>query len=219
MADNESVDRIVDQILEDGEKEVSSILEKAERTASEILEKARNMADEIGGKILREAEEKGDLARRRLLSSVNIEVKRAKLKAREEIVSKINEEVERGLADARSETEYPELLADLIVEAISGLEGDTFQVYVDRRDIGLLDEKVFRMVRETMAVESRDISGLEALVLEKSSLGGARVGVPGGKVIFDNTFEARIYRLRDRTRNIIFEEVFEIEGSEGSGSA
>ncbi|MCK4538952.1 MAG: hypothetical protein KAV42_09175 [Candidatus Krumholzibacteria bacterium] len=219
MADNESVDRIVDQIMEDGEKEISSILEKAERTASEILEKARNSADEIAGKILREAEEKGDLARRRLLSSVNIEVKRAKLKAREEIVSKVNREVESGLADARAEAGYPELLADLIAEAIRWLDGDSFQVYVDRRDLSLLDEKVFRAVREAMATESRDITGLEAMSLEKNSLGGARVGVPGGKVIFDNTFEARIYRLRDRTRNIIFEEIFESEGSEGSGSA
>ena len=89
------------------------------------------------------------------------------------------------------------------------LEGDTFQVHVDRRDIGLLDENVFSAVREAMAAESRDIAGLEPMPLEKNSLGGARVGVPGGKVIFDNTFEARIYRLRDRTRNIIFEEVFE----------
>jgi V/A-type H+-transporting ATPase subunit E len=219
VADNESVDRIVDQIKEDGEKEISSILEKAERTASEIIEKARDSVDEIAGKILKEAEEKGDLARRRLLSSVNIEVKRAKLKAREEIVSKINEDVERGLADARAEAGYPELLAELIVEAVRGLDGDTFQVYVDRRDIGLIDEKVFGMVREAMAAESRNISGLEAMLLEKNSIGGARVGVPGGKVIFDNTFEARIYRLRDRTRNIIFEEVFESGGSEGSGSA
>ncbi|HSG28186.1 MAG TPA: V-type ATP synthase subunit E family protein [Candidatus Krumholzibacterium sp.] len=219
MADNESVEKIISQIQEDGEQEISSILSKAESTASGILEKAAQNAGEIAEKILKDARDRGELTRRRLLSSVSIEVKRARLKAREEIISKINDMVRTELERVRGSEGYPDIMAGLIVEAVLSLEGDSFQVYADRRDLSMLEEKVFPMVKEALVPEGRKVARLEAMQLEKDSLGGARVGVPGGRVVFDNTFEARMYRLRDRTRDIIFEEVFETEGSEGSGSA
>ncbi len=219
MVNNESVDKIVGQIQEDGEKERRSILEKAGQTASEITGRAENNRDEIAARIIKEAQDKGDLARRRLLSSVKIEVKRARLKSREEIVSRINARVGAVLGEARKDADYPSILTDLVVEAVRKLRGDSFFVHVDRRDIGTLREKVFPEVKRRMAAESRQVAVLEAVELEKDSFGGARVGVPDGKVIFDNTFEARLYRMRDEARNIIFRVVFEPEGREGSGSA
>jgi vacuolar-type H+-ATPase subunit E/Vma4 len=219
LVNNESVDRIVAQIREDGEKERLSILEKARQTASEITGKAEKNRDEIAAGIIKDARDKGDLAMRRLLSSVKIEVKRAKLKSREEIVSRINAKVGGVLGEVRKDADYPAILTDLVMEAIRKLRGDSFFVHVDRRDLGTLREKVFPEIRKRMAAESRQIAVLEAVELEKSSFGGARVGVPDGKVIFDNTFEARLYRMRDEIRNMIFREVFEPEGREGSGSA
>lgn len=219
MVDNESVDKIVSQIREDGEREMKSILEKADQTASEIISKAESQSEAAVEKIRKEALEKGETARRRLLSSVNIEVKRAKLKAREDVVNKAGKMVEELLAGSREKDDYPEVLAGLVVEALRGLDGSEFQVYADRRDVAVLKEKVFPAVIEKMSGEAKEIGSIEALPLEKSSMGGVRVGVPGGKVIYDNTFEARIYRMRDKIRNIIFESVFEPEGSEGSGSA
>lgn len=219
MVNNESVDRIVNQIREDGEKEIRSILDKARETASEITGKAEKIRDETVARMIKEARDKGELAERRLLSSVKIEVKRAKLKSREEIVSRINAMVRGALEETRKDADYPAILTDLVMEAVRILRGDSFFVYVDRRDIGTLREKVFPEVRKRMTAESRQIAVLEAVELEKASFGGARVGVPDGKVIFDNTFEARLYRMRDEIRNSIFREVFEPEGREGSGSA
>ena len=57
--------------------------------------------------------------------------------------------------------------------------------------------------------------GMEAKPLEEQTLGGARISVLGGNVIFDNTFEARLYRLRNEVRHIIFDEVFTEQESEG----
>ncbi|MBN2071009.1 MAG: V-type ATP synthase subunit E [Candidatus Krumholzibacteriota bacterium] len=219
MVDNESVERIVSQIFEDGEKEIASIIDKAQRTASEITAKAEKAGEEIAARILKESKEKGDTIHRRLLSSVNIEVKRTKLKAREEIVAAVNKKVRDGLEGVRSGSDYPGLLAVMIIEAITALDGGRFQVYVDRADIDLLRKEVFDIVKEKIRKEGREIELLEDMVLDKRSIGGARVGVPGGRVIYDNTFEARMYRMRDEIRNIIFEEVFEPEGSEGSNSA
>lgn len=219
MVDNESVEKIVSQIEDDGEREIRSILEKADRTASDMLERAAAKGEEAAGKILKEAREKGETQHRRLLSSVSIEVKRAKLKAREEVVSSITETVGKELEKVRGREDYALILAELVLEGVKGLEGGEFQVYADRRDLEVLEKKVFPSLRKRAGDEGIKVETLEAVPLEKSSIGGARVGVPGGKVIYDNTFEARMYRLRDDIRNVIFDEVFEPEGREGSGSA
>ncbi len=219
MVDKESVEKICEQIREDGEREIASILDKARSTAADILGKAEAKGSEATEKIMRDARERGETESRRLLSSVNIEVRRTKLKSREDVVGVIRKKVEEELAGIRSSGDYPGILTRLVVEAILGLEGKSFIVYVDKKDLGLLEEKVFPRVKEMMEAESSPVSSLQARPLEKSSTGGARVGHPGGKVIYDNTFEARLFRYRDDIRMTIFDEVFYSEDGGETGSA
>jgi vacuolar-type H+-ATPase subunit E/Vma4 len=219
VVDKESVEKICGQIREDGEREIASILEKARSTAAGIRSKAESKRDEVTGKILNEAKERGETESRRLLSSVNIEVRRAKLRAREEVVGVITKKVQDLLEGIRGSDEYPQILTELVIEAIIGLEGKSFVVYVDKKDLELLEKAVFPRVKEKMKEESSPVSSLQARPLDKSSAGGARVGHPGGKVIYDNTFEARMFRYRDDIRMTIFDEVFYKEDGGESGSA
>lgn len=219
MVDNESIERICGQIREDGEKEIESILDKARRTAGDITGKAEAQKEEIAARIMREAGERGKTESRRLLSSVSIEVRRAKLRAREEVVSVVGGLVEAKLREMRGSERYPGILADLVTEAVRGLDGKSFVVSVDKRDLGLLDAEVFPRVKRAMSAEGRPVNSLQARPLEKSSLGGARVGVPGGNVVFDNTFEARMFRFRDEVRARIIDRVFYADTAGESDSA
>jgi vacuolar-type H+-ATPase subunit E/Vma4 len=219
VVDKESVEKICGQIKEDGEREIASILDKARSTAADIIGKAEAKRDEATEKIMRDAKEKGEMESRRLLSSVNIEVRRTKLKAREEVVGVITKKVEEELSGIRSSAGYADILTGLVVEAVRGLEGKSFVVYADKKDLKLLEEKIFPRVKETMVAESAPVSSLQARPLEKSSAGGARAGHPGGNVIYDNTFEARMFRYRDDIRMAIFDEVFYPEDDGETGSA
>ena len=219
MVDNESVDKICSRIREDGDKEIESILDKARRTAEDIVSKANRAGEEAAEKILKEAREKGEIAHRRLLSSVNLEVKRAKLRAREEIVSAVNERAEKAIAGRRKSGDYAAVLAGLVLEAVSALEGDSFIVRANAEDIDLVESTVFPAVLKAAGSDGRKISKFEAKPFERPTSGGVQVGVPGGNVIYDNTFEARLYRLREDIRNIIFEEAFSSKDSEEPGSA
>lgn len=219
MVDNDSVDKICERIREDGEAEIASIMEKAKQTADGIITRANSAGGAAAEKILKEAREKGEIASKRLLSSVSLEVKRAKLKAREEVVQTINRRVEEALKEYRSSGDYPSVLTGLVMEAIRALEGDAFIVRGLEQDIGLLKSGVFSAVRKQLGAEGRDVAQLSAAKLERPVTGGVEVAVPGGNVIYDNTFEARLYRLREEIRNIIFEEVFSEESAEEQGSA
>lgn len=207
----ESVDKICDKIREDGAKEVDSILEKAKRTAAEIIAKAEAGAQSVGDRIVKEATEKGEVAKKRTLSSVSLEVRRIKLKAREEVIGAVMESVRAAVEGARERDDYARVLAGFVAEALRALEGEEFVVHVDRRDFELLETSVFPLVRDMMKKERRAVKRIEGKPLPEATAGGVRVGVPGGNVIYDNTFEARMYRFRDDIRAIIFEGVFSSE--------
>lgn len=207
----ESVDKICEQIRGDGAKEVDSILEKARSTAAAIIAKAESEAQKVGERILADATEKSTVAQKRVLSSVSLEVRRIKLKVREEIVNAVMDAARANVEKGRKRDDYPRVLAALVAEALRVLEGEEFVVYVDGRDLAMLESSVFPPVRELMKKRGRAVKRVEGKALPDSTTGGVRVGVPGGHVIFDNTFEARMYRYRDEIRAIIFEGVFTSE--------
>jgi vacuolar-type H+-ATPase subunit E/Vma4 len=211
LAEKDSVDRICDQIREDGAREVKSIVDKAGRTAAEITAKAEGEAKKVGERIVEEAAEKGELAKKRALSSVSLEVRRIKLKAREEVVTAVMNAVQAEIDAGRKRPDYPKMLAGLVAEGVRVLEGDEFVVYADRRDTALLEATVFPLVRDLMKGEGRAVRRIEAKPLPEATAGGVQVSVPGGNVVYDNTFESRMYRFRDEIRAIVFHGIFSSE--------
>ena len=219
MANQDSVEKICQRIREDGEKEVESILDKAERTASGIIDRAEKKKERIAGEILKEAEENGENEYRRLLSSIKIELKREKLRVREEVIEHIMEKMKGDLKDIRQQERYINILQGMILAGVGALEGDSFIVSVDGRDLELARDKVIPTVEQKVKQEREADCQLKLEQLSRPSLGGARIRAAEGKVAYDNTFEARMHRLNDEIRNVIFEEVFQPSGSEESGSA
>jgi V/A-type H+-transporting ATPase subunit E len=219
LVDNDSVDKICERIREDGDAEIESIIEKAKQTAEDIIARANRASEAAAEKILKEAREKGEIASKRLASSVNLEVRRVKFRAREEVVREIHERVEKALESSRASADYSRVLSDLALEAIRNLDGDSFIVGAVPEDIGIIEKEVFPAVRKQLKEEGRDVTRLAAEQLDRPVIGGVQVGVPGGNVIYDNTFEARLYRLREEIRNIIFDNVFSEGSSEEPGSA
>lgn len=219
MANEDSVEKICQRIREDGEKEAESILDKAERTASGIIDRAEKKKDRIAEEILKEAEENGENEYRRLLSSIKIELKRERLRVREEVIEHIMERVKDSLKRIREQDRYMDSLQGMILAGISALDGSSFIISVDGRDLELTRKKVIPAVKQKVKQEKGDDCQMEIEQLSRPSLGGARIRSAEGKVAYDNTFEARIHRLNDEIRNVIFDEVFQPSGSEGSGSA
>jgi vacuolar-type H+-ATPase subunit E/Vma4 len=207
----ESVDQICERIKGDGQKEIDSILVKARVAAAEIVAKSEQEAKRAGERITKEATEKGELAKRRSLSSVSLEVKRIRLRAREEIVTAVMEAAQAEIDAGRARRDYSAILTGLVAEALGVLESEEFIVYADRRDLGLLASTVFPAIKDRKRGGGRSVKRLEAKELPAPSTGGVRIGVPGASVVYDNTFEARAYRFGDTIRAIIFKGLFSAE--------
>ena len=207
----ESVDKICARIRGDGAREIDEILERARLSAAEIVAKAEAEATKAGERIVRKAADKAELAKRRGLSSTSLEVKRIRLRAREEVVTAVMERVRAEIESSRKRSDYAAVFAGLVTEALRVLEGEEFVVSAAARDLALLESAVFPAVRERMRKEGRPVKSIEGKELSAPTAGGVQIAVPGGRVIYDNTFEARTYRYRDDIRAIIFESAFSTE--------
>jgi len=204
LVNEESVQEICRQIMEDGEKEVNSILDKARRTVEEIKSRARKEGEEIAQKILKDAESRAQAIKKRTLSSVSLEVKRERLKIREELYREVISELKVKLENLRSTPEYADVLKRLIVEAVKALGRDRIVVYVDKRDIAVVEKDVVSAVKESLSSDGINIKEIKVAELDREILGGVMVAASEGNVMYDNTFESRMYRAENEIRSYIY---------------
>jgi len=208
LTNEDSVNEICRQIIADGEHEVSSILEKARRTADDITSKAEEEGKKAAEKILKEADSRVEAIKRRAVSSVELEVKRERLKVRESLFDMVMEKVNELLSSARGRSEYADILAGLAVEAIVALGSANVTIFADSRDVQLVESKVVPKVKDMLAGLGKEIESVDVKPLDKPSIGGVVVGVREGNVIYDNTFESRLYRMQSDIRTIVYNELF-----------
>lgn len=208
MTNEDSVNEICRQIIADGEHEVSSILEKARRTADDITSKAEEEGKKAAEKILKEADSRVEAIKRRAVSSVELEVKRERLKVRESLFDMVMEKVNELLSSARGRSEYADILAGLAVEAIVALGSANVTIFADSRDVQLVESKVVPKVKDMLAGLGKEIESVDVKPLDKPSIGGVVVGVREGNVIYDDTFESRLYRMQSDIRTIVYNELF-----------
>jgi len=214
LVNEESVQEICRQIMEDGEKEVNSILDKARRTIEEIKLRARKEGEEAAQKIIKEAETKAQALKKRTLSSVSLEAKRERLKIREELYREVISELKVKLGNLRSTPEYADVLKRLILEAVKALgkdriviyvdNKDRIVIYVDKRDIAVVEKDVVSAVKENLSSEGIDIEEIKVAELDREILGGVMVAASEGNVMYDNTFESRMYRAESEIRSYIY---------------
>jgi len=207
LVNEESVNEICEQIREDGKREVDSILDKAGRTADGIMEKARTEGEKAAQEIMKDAEAKAQAIKKKILSSVALEAKREKLRLREELFEEVISLVKEKLARLRESKRYPEVLARLALEAIEALGRNEVTVYADRRDIELVRDEVVPAIIGKVKEKGIAVDSITVSELERQVLGGLMVGATGGNVIYDNTFESRIYRMENDIRTIVYREI------------
>jgi len=203
-----SVELLCRKIEEDARREVESIISRAEKSAAELRARYSSDAGKVRDEILERARAKADAVRRRTLSGVNLETKRMSLQAREEIIGEVLSMVMDKLEGLRKEDRYRDILKGLLLEAFEALgERETVAIF-DEADRDLVDEGFISEVRSHLNELYGDDVSLEVSREFHRSGGGLILRSKDGRVSFDNTFDARLRRMRDSLRLAIVKEVF-----------
>lgn len=201
---------LAEEILADAGKKAARARGRGEREAQQILGKARQQATEAAEKTLAAAQERADRQRTAIMATVEAEAKLDLLAAREAELDKLFDAARQRLADKGS-YDYPAVLAVLAAQAIEAMAADEVVIELCEQDRALatdawLDE-VRRRVGRPVTI---DVSANHAPIA-----GGLIVRSADGRLLYDNSFAARLERLKPELRRRLADMIFCSTDEEG----
>jgi len=204
--DNESR-ALISGIESDARKEADKILGEAKKRASEL----RMYTEKQIESILREAEEKArtqsEAIKKKVLSGVEIEVKRKSLYLKEKIFSEVLSRVKEEFKSLIQTPSYRTVLLNWIVEAAVGLGVDEAIVSTSKNEQHLIDEELLRRAEKQVS----DILG-KNVKLRLSRNSGTQQGIvltaSDGRTAFNNQVATRLLRYQQKIRDLIYTQLF-----------
>ncbi|MBN2104012.1 hypothetical protein JW835_08245 [bacterium] len=203
---NASSDILRQEILEQSKTEAEGILEQASKEQDRLVQKAQKEAEEILKKTLKNAEDQAGLIKRKILSSVHLEVKKQQLKTREAIIVQIMKVIQDMLNDFRQSPDYADFLRDSIIEAVTALKTEQIQLMAGPVEKKLL-KKEFIKESEKIIQMKKKIKVTLTIMQDTLDDGGIVAVSKDGRMRYDNSFSAQIKRHEHDIRLMIVQDV------------
>jgi len=185
---------VVERIVRDAEQKARDTIRIARKAAEREVERARRAGEEEFRRFEEDLRRTTEARRRRAVSRIEIEFKRKLLGEKEGIVREVLEAVRSRLHDMPRDDRYADLLAAYVREGVENLGAADVILYFNGRDAAFFEEHRERVLRGVPA-------GTAVRRAEKSLpvIGGVVLRSGDGRS-FDNSFDARLERMKDRIR-------------------
>lgn len=205
------LDRITRSIEEETKGEKEKILKEAEEEAEKVKSASRERAQSEAEEIIQEGEAEADAMERRVLSSARMKSRRRRLEARDEMIKNVFTNAMKELKDLREKREeYTKTVKDLIRSGGIVVDGGNLEALILEGDDPLSKEQIEKLSSDISEKTGKDTS-LKLLNELDNVSGGAIVQKSDGSMRCDNTFEARLERMKDSLRTEVAEMLFETE--------
>ncbi len=172
------------------ETEVMADLEAGRRDALTRIESARKEATEAVSKILETSVKQAESTKRQIIGAAELAARNSQLKSLEKAVNEVFDLATKEISDA-SGPSYEKSIAGLIREGV-GVIGQKAKVQCSSKDkkavasaIKKLEGGPTKLAMDEMPVET---------------MGGVVLTTLDGSIRFDNTFEARLERMKPTLR-------------------
>ena len=195
------MEKLHNRILSDAKLKAADVIREAEEKARQSVEESRVQAQKDADEILSKANLEAESIRRGILSS-RIRANRLRvLDEKNKIVQSVLKSVEQRLSDIASTDQFQPALKRFVAEAVDTVGADDIVVRVGFQNA---ERKSLDSLGRTLPTRTRFV------VEDKSidDLGGVVAGDVGGKMIFNNSFRARIERLDNQLLTTISSTIF-----------
>lgn len=199
-------DIMKDEILANAREKANEIINQANQIASEISDDVQKRTERISKEIIEQAKKEADLRLRREIAKAKLTARSDILQNKEDIINDVFDQAQKKLVGFVSSAEYVTTLNNLITEAAIGLNGGDLKIKIQTGhgkhiDIGKIQQSVMQQTGTTTTLS----------VAEENlrSVGGAIVTNADETILIDNTFEARLRRMREEIRTKIAKILFE----------
>lgn len=184
------------EIMETAESEIREILASAEQEAKRILEEARREAEKIQTEAKKKSLAQAETLRKRILSGLHLEVQRIHLQTIEETMVKIFEKVLERLETFRKTPSYEAFLDRMVLEGVLAIDSAEIHILGGEIEKKLLSSNRLRVLEKK--AESLGKKVQLKLLPETLSEGGVLLRSSDQRQLFDNRFQSRMRRFRDR---------------------
>jgi V/A-type H+-transporting ATPase subunit E len=204
-----SIEAIRERIIQDASQEAEQIIKGAKEKAQQILSEMEERVEETRQKRLDEGRKYAEEASERALADSQVEYRRLLSEERDRLFEEASQVALDQLREFSSKEQYLKKLQDLIVEAGIILGGGALEVSLNERDIPKLKKRALRRLAKRIQEETQTKTSLEVVDDVVDSLGGTVVSRKDENVSVDNTFEARLSRIKEEKRSEIYHILFE----------
>lgn len=196
MSGREAFENVVGKVAKDVQKEIIASLDEAYKDALEMVEAEERETILRAAEIPQSKDRQADTLRRRIIGGAELKARNRSLQILEEAVNRIFEESLKRLENLSSKKGYERSLKKFLEEGVEAIGGEEFIVSANSADLGML---------KRFSPEVEKSEGVKIKLSSKAlgCRGGVQVMNIDGSVIYDNTVEARLERLKPLLRKQI----------------
>lgn len=193
-------------IFEEGHKKTDDILKQANAEAERIVAEAQREAEKAFDKQILAQKSNAYGEAKRIVDAAELEAGKRIIAFREQVMREIFNALKERLKAIRNQPGYSDLLLAKIKEGIAALPGKEFIVEVKKDDLALLNARLENLAGELdFKIKAETSASIE---------GGARIYTGNRRLLYDNSFLARLKRCEDEIRREIWRKIFGTERSE-----
>jgi V/A-type H+/Na+-transporting ATPase subunit E len=191
------IEYTVKKVSDEALSEMLQIIEESKAAAMVIVTRKSSEAEAESLRIDEARRRQADALKRQIIGSAEMTARNRTLEIVEENLNSAFSQALDKLGEMTSQVEYNRILKSLVLEGIDEVGGNQFVVSASSKD-----QQLLQLIVEQVSHE-KDVSIVRSDTRTKNSVGGVVISSADGFVTFDNTFEARLERLKPELRKQI----------------
>ncbi len=198
---------LISGIESDARIEEQEIIKEAEKQAAEKRKYSEKKIEALLNDAQSEAQKQAEAVNRKMLSAVELELKRHSMSVRSALIQEIMNRVEDKLASMTDDENYRSVLINWIAEAFIGLGVQTAEINASQRERKLINDSLLSEVKEKIRVETDKQAQLILSDAEPLKSQGVVLTAADGRIAFNNQVKTRMLRSQRKIQTLIYNAV------------
>ncbi|MBE43849.1 MAG: V-type ATP synthase subunit E [Thaumarchaeota archaeon] len=196
MDTNSALEQIINKVLSQAESDMISKIDVAYDDAEKKLMASKHIIESDYNKIMDDARKQAENLKKQIVGNSRLSTRNKQLVLIEEAVSDAFEKAKTKIDSVRSSNEYVSMMKKLLEDGLNSINAEEVIVECNGKD---------RDVVKKMASELGLNLKMKINISEEAIdvLGGLRVMSKDGSMVYDNTLDSRIERLKPIIRKDI----------------
>jgi len=185
MDTNSALDRTITKVLSQAESDMISQIDSAYEQAVSNLQSSRSSVEADYNRITEGANKQAENLKRQIIGSSRLSARNKQLVLIEDAVSDAFEKAIAKIESVRNSEKYASMMKKLLEDGVHTVGGDVV-IECNSKDKTIVKKLVSEMDRGKIKVSEEAVD----------CLGGLRIKSRDGSMVYDNTLDSRIERLR-----------------------